>query len=47
MLLVDVENPDGEIETVIRVDKVRRRYCSLWLWEGEIMETWLDGFPVE
>jgi hypothetical protein len=39
MLLVDVEDPTDEIETIIRVDKERRVYWSLWVHKGEIMET--------
>ncbi len=39
MLLVDVEDPTDEIETVIRVDKERRVYWSLWVYKGEIVET--------
>lgn len=39
MLLVDVEDPTDEIETIIRVDKERGVYWSLWVHKGEIMET--------
>jgi hypothetical protein len=39
MLLVDVEDPTDEIETVIRVDKERRVYWSLWVHKGEIVKT--------
>lgn len=43
MLLVDVEDPTDEIETIIRVDKERRVYWSLWVHKGEILYAWFGG----